>query len=53
MSDQDNTPADETTADTSQPQQAKVGVKDRGTIVTTAGGEMMSGTLADITDGDD
>jgi hypothetical protein len=33
-------------------QQAKKGVVDAGEIVTSAGGEPLSGTIADITDGD-
>lgn len=53
MSEQDNKPAETPAEVEAALQQAKVGVKDRGTIVTTAGGEPMSGTLADITDGDD
>ena len=32
--------------------QAKKGVIDAGEIVTSAGGEPLSGTIADITDGD-
>lgn len=32
--------------------QARPGVKDEGEIVTGAGGEMMSGLIADIADGD-
>ncbi|MBS0412430.1 MAG: hypothetical protein JSR86_21105 [Proteobacteria bacterium] len=32
--------------------QAKKGVQDAGEIVTSAGGEPLSGTIADITDGD-
>jgi len=32
--------------------QAKKGVQDAGEIVTSAGGEPLSGVLADITDGD-
>ncbi len=32
--------------------QAKKGVVDAGEIVTSAGGEPLSGTIADITDGD-
>lgn len=32
--------------------QARPGVKDDGDIVTTAGGELMSGLIADIADGD-
>jgi hypothetical protein len=32
--------------------QAKKGVKDADEIVTTAGGEPLSGRIADITDGD-
>ena len=32
--------------------QARPGVKDDGEIVTTAGGELMSGLIADIADGD-
>lgn len=34
------------------PQQAKVGVKDEGQDVTTAGGIVMSGLIADLADGD-
>lgn len=32
--------------------QARPGVKDEGEIVTSAGGEKMSGLIADIADGD-
>jgi hypothetical protein len=32
--------------------QAKRGVKDAGEIVSTAGGELIDGRIADITDGD-
>jgi hypothetical protein len=32
---------------------AKVGHRDAGELVTTAGGELIEGTIADITDGDD
>jgi len=32
--------------------QAKRGVVDAGEIVTTAGGELIDGRIADITDGD-
>jgi hypothetical protein len=32
--------------------QAKKGVKDTGTIVSSAGGELIDGRIADITDGD-
>lgn len=32
--------------------QGRPGVKDDGDIVTTAGGELMSGLIADIADGD-
>ena len=32
--------------------QAKKGVKDAGEIVSTAGGELIDGRIADITDGD-
>jgi hypothetical protein len=32
--------------------QAKHGVKDSGEIVSTAGGELIDGRIADITDGD-
>jgi len=32
---------------------AKVGHKDRGEIVQTAGGELIDGRVADISDGDD
>ena len=35
-----------------QPHVAKPGVKDRGHDVTGAGGERMSGLIADIADGD-
>lgn len=49
----------ENTADTPEPdpiegehRQARPGVKDEGDIVTTAGGEIMSGLVADIADGD-
>jgi hypothetical protein len=33
--------------------QAKKGVADAGEIVSTAGGELIDGRIADITDGDD
>jgi hypothetical protein len=33
--------------------QAKRGVVDAGEIVSTAGGELIDGRIADITDGDD
>jgi hypothetical protein len=33
--------------------QAKKGVDDAGEIVSTAGGELIDGRIADITDGDD
>jgi hypothetical protein len=33
--------------------QAKRGVQDAGEIVSTAGGELIDGRVADITDGDD
>lgn len=44
----------ETDADPMQGEhrQARPGVKDDGDIVTTAGGELMSGLIADIADGD-
>ena len=32
--------------------QARRGVKDAGEIVSTAGGELIDGRIADITDGD-
>jgi hypothetical protein len=35
-----------------QHHQAKRGVKDAGQIVSTAGGELIDGRIADITDGD-
>jgi hypothetical protein len=35
-----------------QHHQAKRGVKDAGEIVSTAGGELIDGRIADITDGD-
>ena len=37
---------------TGEHRQARPGVKDDGEIVTTAGGELMSGIIADIADGD-
>jgi hypothetical protein len=37
----------------SEHHQAHKGVKDAGEIVTSAGGEPISGRIADITDGDD
>ena len=33
--------------------QAQKGVKDAGGIVSSAGGELIDGSIADITDGDD
>jgi hypothetical protein len=50
-------PKDEAVAEPPKPEpaqhhQAKVGVKDAGEIVTTAGGELIDGRIADITDGD-
>jgi hypothetical protein len=38
--------------ETEEPHQAKRGVKDAGHIVKGAGGELMDGRIADITDGD-
>ena len=52
MSDQDKNPQTEEQAAEPALRQAKVGVKDEGDIVTTAGGERMSGLIADIADGD-
>jgi hypothetical protein len=37
----------------SEHHQAKRGVQDAGEIVSTAGGELIDGRIADITDGDD
>jgi len=37
---------------TGEHRQARPGVKDEGEFVTTAGGELMSGLIADIADGD-
>ncbi len=51
MSDQDKN-APETEEAKPAPQQAKVGVKDQGHDVTTAGGIVMSGLIADLADGD-
>jgi len=52
MSEQDNTPTP--SPETAEPKLrvAKPGVIDDGEIVTTAGGEPMSGQIADIADGD-
>jgi hypothetical protein len=38
---------------TEEHHQAKRGVVDAGEIVSTAGGELIDGRIADITDGDD
>ena len=38
--------------ETEEHHQAKRGVKDAGEIVSTAGGELIDGRIADITDGD-
>jgi len=38
--------------ETTEHHQAKRGVKDAGEIVSTAGGELIDGRIADITDGD-
>jgi hypothetical protein len=51
--DQPNTePKTEIDPITGEHRQARPGVKDEGEIVTTAGGELMSGIIADIADGD-
>lgn len=54
MTDKKTEDGDITTQD--QPQEtlhkAKVGVKDKGTVVHTAFDEPMSGAIADIADGD-
>ncbi|MDB5429539.1 MAG: hypothetical protein JWP35_655 [Caulobacter sp.] len=53
MSDKDQvTPEGEEIAASNTPKQAKVGVKDEGHDVTTAGGIVMSGLIADLADGD-
>jgi hypothetical protein len=52
MADKD---AEKTPAETSEEpaeHAAKVGVKDKGTIVTTAAGQKVDGSIADIADGD-
>ena len=46
----EKTPADEKKKD--EPRVAKPGVDDHNEIVTGAGGEKMSGRIADIADGD-
>ena len=52
MSDKDQVaPEGEETA-SNAPKQAKVGVKDEGQDVTTAGGIVISGLIADLADGD-
>lgn len=51
MSDKDEVVGEAETAKKA-PQQAKVGVKDEGQDVTTAGGIVMSGLIADLADGD-
>lgn len=51
----DEKPADATTPETAQEAEhlrAKVGVKDKGKVVHTAFDEPMSGSVADIADGD-
>ena len=45
-------PADEVDPIDGEHRQARPGVKDDGDIVSTAGGELMSGLIADIADGD-
>ena len=45
-------PADEVDPIDGEHRQARPCVKDDGDIVTTAGGELMSGLIADIADGD-
>lgn len=45
----DTTPED---AKTPEHHVGKKGVKDAGEIVTTVGGELIDGRIADITDGD-
>lgn len=56
MTEKPETPSEspETEVDpiTGEHRQARPGVKDEGDIVTTAGGETMSGLIADIADGD-
>lgn len=49
MSDPTITPEPEPAA---EHHQAKRGVQDAGEIVSTAGGELIDGRIADITDGD-
>jgi hypothetical protein len=51
---EDQNPAAEDMAENMQGEhrQGRPGVKDEGDIVTTAGGELMSGLIADIADGD-
>ena len=51
MSDKDEVVGEAETAQNA-PKQAKVGVKDEGHDVTTAGGIVMSGLIADLADGD-
>lgn len=45
-------PADEVDPIDGEHRQGRPGVKDDGEIVSTAGGELMSGLIADIADGD-
>ncbi len=45
-------PAEDAVPKKEEYHQAKKGVIDAGEIVTSAGGEPLSGTIADITDGD-
>ena len=53
MSDKDQVaPEGEETVAANAPKQARVGVKDEGQDVTTAGGIVMSGLIADLADGD-
>lgn len=49
---EDTKPEDAKPEDHPEYHQAKKGVVDAGEIVTSAGGEPLSGTIADITDGD-
>jgi hypothetical protein len=47
------TPKTPEAADPNAPKTAKVGHKDKGSFVTGALGEPLSGSIADISDGDD
>ncbi len=47
------TPAEPAATPAPEHHPAKKGVQDAGEIVSTAGGELIDGRIADITDGDD